>query len=73
MTQFYCKYTNVDKAGFSMCRSRLEVLLRGPTEMCVQKVFRAAQVIMIEVSDVKKVGSKGWRRDMRPSAARGRP
>jgi len=32
MTQFYCKYTNMDRAGFSKCKVRLEVLFRGPTE-----------------------------------------
>ena len=30
MTQFYRKYTNVNRADFSMCRARLEVVLRAP-------------------------------------------
>jgi len=42
MTRFYCKYTNVDRAGFSMCRARLEVLSRGPSEWRVQKFSRGA-------------------------------
>jgi len=35
MAQFYCKYANVDRVGFSKCRSRLKVLLRGRTVQCV--------------------------------------
>jgi len=58
MTQFYCKYTNVNRAGFSKCRARLELLLRGATELCVQTFLGGHQIIMIEVSDVKKIGPK---------------
>jgi len=58
MTQFYCKYTNGDRA-------RLEVLLQGRTEWCVQKFLGDEYHFMIiEVSDVKKLGPKDWRRDM---------
>jgi len=52
MTQFYCKYTNGDRA-------RLEVLLQGRTEWCVQKFLGDEYHFMIiEVSDVKKLGPK---------------
>jgi len=64
MTQFYCKCTNVDRAGFSKCRAQLEVLIRGPTEWYVKKFFWGCQAIMIEVIDVKKLGLKRCRRDM---------
>ena len=41
MTQFYCKYANMDRASFSKRRARLlELLLRGPTEWCVHKFMR---------------------------------
>jgi len=64
MTQFYCKYTNVDRVGFSTCRARLEVLCGGPLSCACKNLVGGHQVIMIEVSDVKKIGRKGWRRDM---------
>jgi len=41
-TLFYCKYTNMDRAGFSKRKSRSEVFLHGPTELCEQKSFREA-------------------------------
>jgi len=41
------------KAGLSKCEARLEVILRGPTQWCVQK-FEEHQVTMIEIGDVKE-------------------
>ena len=38
---------------------RLEALLRGPTRWLVQKIFWDAQVIMIEIADVKERCAKG--------------
>jgi len=63
MTQFYCKYTNVDRAGFSKCGARLEVIA-GPTEWCVLKFFMGASIHKDTSHWWKKLGSKDWRRDM---------
>jgi len=44
------------RAGLSKCEARLEALLRGPTQRCLQKFLIGHQVILFEIVDVKERG-----------------
>jgi len=63
MTQFYCKYTHVDRAGYSKCWARW-YFCGAPLSGLCRNFLGGHQVIMLEVSDAKKLGPKEYCRDM---------